>query len=500
MPKSSPEVPCGDLPAEKPATANVEHGSAGRGNGARVPHTFGRRLAFAFATVAALTAILAGALLSVAWSYQFDSYVRDNLQRFANGVATIVSSAYPVSGFDYRTLGQIPMLGPTSNVGVQVLNSDGELIYDEASMRKHMQTAIEQGSAELPSIQPTDSTILNPSGQVVTAPVKVSGVMVGTVRVWAYGRGALLTDRDTQFRRGSFVGLAVAAFAAIVLASIAGGLYSRRLVKPIGQITATVQALRGGNQDARTGMKGDDEIGFLGKTFDEMADSIEADREMERRLTADVAHELRTPLQAIQATVEAMQDGVMPADEEHLGIVRDETVRLGRLAGGILELTRLERGSVAFRCSRIDLAGPVRSALDAHVALLETCDVSTSSSIADGLFVNADPDRLVQAVGNLLSNAARYTPAGGRVNVTLRREGNVALVEVADTGIGIAEEDLDRVFSRFWRADSARDRSSGGLGIGLAVTKEIVERQHGIIGVRRRDGEGTVFSIRLPLA
>ena len=126
--------------------------------------------------------------------------------------------------------------------------------------------------------------------------------------------------------------------------------------------------------------------------------------------------------------------------------------------------------------------------------------MTSSSHIADGLFVNADPDRLQQAIGNLLSNAARYTPAGGSVEVTLRRDGDRALVEVADTGIGIAEEDLDRVFSRFWRADSARDRSSGGLGIGLAVTKEIVERQRGTIGARRRDGGGTVFSIRLPLA
>ena len=307
MPDSTRDPSRDEPPAEKPTASSAENGSAGSRNGSRVPHTFGRRLAFAFATVAALTAILAGALLSIAWSYQFDSYVRDNLQRFANGVATIVSSAYPVSGFDFRTLGQIPMLGPTSNVGVQVLNSDGELIYDEASMRKHMQLAIEQGSAELPSIQPTDATILSPKGPVVTAPIFVNNVRVGTVRVWAYGRGALLTDRDTQFRRGSFMGLAIAAFAAIALASMAGAIYSRRLVKPIGQITATVQALRGGDQDARTGMKGDDEIGFLGKTFDEMADSIEADREMERRLTADVAHELRTPLQAIQATCRPMR-------------------------------------------------------------------------------------------------------------------------------------------------------------------------------------------------
>jgi len=500
MPDSTRDPECGDLLAEKPADTSLESGQGIGPGTARAPHTFGRRLALAFATVAALTAILAGALLSFAWNYQFNAYVRDNLQRMATGVAAIVTEVYPVYGYDFRTLGQIPLLGPTYNVGVQVLDADGQLVYDEASMRKHMQTAIEQGGASLPSVLASGALILKPNGPVVTAPITVGKTQVGTVRVWAYGPGSLMTESDMRFRRGSFMGLAVAAITAIVLASIAGAIYAGRLVRPIGQITATAAALRGGEREARTGMQGDDEIGFLGKTFDEMADSIEADREMERRLTADVAHELRTPLQAIQATVEAMQDGVLPADEEHLGIVRDETVRLGRLAGGILELTRLERGSLAFRCERIDLADPVRSALDAHLALLEACDVSVSSRIAEGLFVKADSDRLQQAIGNLLSNAARYTPAGGSVEVTLRRDGDRALVEVADTGIGIAEEDLGRVFSRFWRADSARDRSSGGLGIGLAVTKEIVERQRGMIGARRRDGGGTVFSIRLPLA
>ena len=465
----------------------------------RAPHTFGRRLAFAFATVAALTAVLAAALLSIAWSYQFNEYVRTNLQGYANGVSTIVAAYYPVYGYDYRTLGLIPMWGPTYNIGVQIVDTNGNLVYDEASMRKHMAEALAAGGATKPSTKPA-VVVLEPKGSVVTSPIKVNGKLVGMVRVWAYGTEALESPQDRQFREGSFEGLAAAALVAIALASLAGALYSRRLVRPIQAITATAQSLRAGDRDARTGMAGADEIEFLGKTFDEMADSIEADRELERRLTADVAHELRTPLQAIQATVEAMQDGVLPADEEHLGIVRDETVRLGRLAGGILELTRLERGSLTFRTDRIDIAAPVRAALDAHLAMLETCDVQVSSDIAGPLYVVGDSDRLQQAIGNLLSNAARYTPAGGAVKVALRSDGGDALIEVTDTGIGIAEEDLAQVFSRFWRADSARDRSSGGLGIGLAVTKEIVERHAGAIGARANEGGGTVFWIRLPRA
>jgi two-component system, OmpR family, sensor histidine kinase BaeS len=472
---------------------------ADRAGRTAAPSTFGRRLAIAFATVAALTALLAGVLLAVVWSYQFNQYARARLQVFPNAVAEVIETYYPIDGFDYRTLAQIPMLGPSYNLGVQVHDAKGTLVYDEASMRKHMMQALSSGGATEPTFK-MSNLVLEPRGPVVSAPIEVNGKTVGTVRVWAYGTQALESDQDRAFRRGSLDGLAIAALVAIVLASLAGTLYSRRLVRPIQEITSTAQALSAGDHDARTGMTGADEIGFLGKTFDEMAEAIEADRETERRLTADVAHELRTPLQAIQATVEAMQDGVMPADEEHLGIVRDETVRLGRLAGGILELTRLERGSLAFRMERVDVATPVQAALDSHLALLETCDVGVTSDVGGPLFAKADSDRLQQAVGNLLSNAARYTPPGGSVHVTLSRDGGDALIEVADTGIGIAEEDLSRVFSRFWRANAARDRSSGGIGIGLAVTKEIVERHKGKIGARPNPSGGTVFWIRIPLA
>jgi signal transduction histidine kinase len=311
----------------------------------------------------------------------------------------------------------------------------------------------------------------------------------------------LLSERDLQFREGSFMGLAIAALVAVAFAGVAGIWYAGRLVRPIVRITDTAQALQNGDQDARTGLDSSDEIGFLGKTFDAMADSIEADREMERRLTADVAHELRTPLQAIQATVEAMQDGVLPADEERLGIVREETRRLSRLTNGILELTRLERGATAFDMRRIDVSAPVHMAVDSLAPLIETCALTLTHDVDEGVFIKGDRDRLQQAVGNLLSNAARYTPADGSVHVSLHRDGDDALIEVADTGVGISDEDMHRVFSRFWRADSARATATGGSGIGLAVTKEIVERHGGSITVAHREGgDGTVFSIRLPLA
>jgi two-component system sensor histidine kinase BaeS len=452
---------------------------------------FGRRLAIAFASVAALTAILAALVISAVWTYQFRQYVEANLERSASASAQLLESSYGLhGGWTIDAFTELPQIGMMSGLGLKVTDNQGNTMYDDS-------TAVRQAHSGLP-VDPLGVKV--PEGYSVSAPVEVNGVRVGTVKVWTYGSTSMLSESDKRFRKGSLTGLTIAALIAMGLATAAGLMYARVLVRPIERITETAESLRSGLGTARTGMDGGDQIHMLGKTLDEMADAIQADRELERRLTADVAHELRTPLQAIQATVEAMQDGVLPMDEEHLSTVRDETMRLARLADGILELTRLERGVTPMRAERLNLADPVRASVDALRVLYEARELVLSLDIAEDVRVLGDSDRLQQAVSNLLSNAARYTPEGGRVVVSLRRDDSRAVIEVADSGVGIAEEDLEFVFQRFWRASQARDRASGGLGIGLAVVKEIAERHGGTVGVARRAEGGSTFSIRLPLA
>lgn len=457
-----------------------------------VPHGgFGRRLAIAFALVAAVTAGLVASILYVVWDDAFATYVHEKLQQTAEGTAGVLGRSYEAAGgWTLDAFGLLPSYTLTNSLALQVITTSGDILYDDTLMRGRMRQQMQDGLDD--SLQADEHAVM--------APVIASGETVGYVKVWSYGPQGLLTENDLRFRRASFTGLAVAALLAVALGGVGGLAYSASLVRPVTRITEAAAALRAGDPKARTGLSGEDEIGLLGTTFDEMADSIEADRAMERRLTADVAHELRTPLQAIQATVEAMQDGVLPTDNERLSVVRDETVRLARLADGILELTRLERGSVPFLCEPLDVADAVQAAVDTHRVLIEGCGLLLTQDLEPGVRVKGDRDRIQQAFGNLLANAARYTPEGGRIEVMVRREGDRALIEVADTGIGIAEDDLQRVFSRFWRADKARESSSGGLGIGLAVVKEIVERHGGVVGASRRESGGSVFSVRLPLA
>lgn len=444
------------------------------------------RFAIAFALVAVATALIAAVVITVTWQRQFQTYVESGVQERADAIASTVGDGYErFGGWQGISVPQFTHFGMATDMSMQIVDAEGSLIAYTAGRMGRMMT---EGAP--------------PQGARVIARslIVANGEAVGEVQVLQRSADTLLTERDLRFRRASIWGLTVAALIAVALASLAGVAYSRGMVRPIVAVTRAAEALRRGDRSARTGMSGGDPISDLGATFDQMADAVEAERRFEQQLTADVAHELRTPLQAIQATVEAMQDGVLPTDEERLALIHDETVRLGRLAGSILELSRLETGAAQFVRTPVDLAVPVAAAVESSRALMESTGHALEESIDGGLVVLGDTDRLTQAVGNLLSNAARYTPEGGRVRVRLLRDAGDAVIEVADSGMGVAEDDRAKVFTRFWRADPARSRASGGLGIGLAVVREIVERHGGSVGVHVSDLGGAAFVIRLPLA
>ena len=248
-------------------------------------------------------------------------------------------------------------------------------------------------------------------------------------------------------------------------------------------------------------MTGSDEIGQLGETFDDMASTIERDLKLEHRLTGDVAHELRTPLMALQATIEAMQDGVLPADDEHFETIAGEVRRLSRLIDAMLRLSRLENGTTEVKAERTDMVYLVRSLVSAQHQLFHERGLHLRfvDETHGELYADVDPDLIREAVVNLMSNAMRYTNADGWVKVSLRQDRSDVLVSVQDTGIGIAKEDIPQTFSRFWRSDVSRERVSGGLGVGLAITKEIVDRHNGTILVESELGKGTTFTLRIPL-
>ena len=312
--------------------------------------------------------------------------------------------------------------------------------------------------------------------------------------VWNAGRGRLFGEQDL------YMAMLIAAVVSVTLAVFVGIYFANGIIAPIQRISKSVLALKNGDYSARTRLTSDDEIGRLGQAFDDMADAMERDRELERQLIGDVAHELRTPLMAVQATVEAIQDGVFPADEIRLSTISAETRRLSRLVDALLHLNRLENGTVVAKIVPINLSDALADLALNHQALIESAELSFDAKIDPEVRIGGDRDLICQATANLLSNAVRYTPEGGSITLIVTRNHGEACITVKDTGIGISEEDQARVFSRFWRADAARDRASGGLGIGLAMVKEVVDQHHGRVTLESTLGEGSAFTICIPLA
>lgn len=509
--------------------------------------SYGSRMALSFALTSLMTVLILVCVIMVVWGSAFSEYTRANVIDLAKLTSEKLADSYEQDGeWTVDTLYAIAQSSSISDdIGLQVLDAEGTILYDDtwpvasvaADVKKSEAEPVpDTGSAEEGSVVATDqgsagqaaatsaegsataaeedepkikfdrhgliSTAPTDEEGAITEPITTSdGKVVGKVRLWVLGSDVLLTKTDTAFREKTIDAMFLAAAIAVAISVMIGLFVSRMLTNPIRRITGTAKQIRDGDLSARTNMRGDDEIDQLGETFDEMATSLEKDLKHERRLTSDVAHELRTPLMAMLATVEAMQDGVYPTDNEHLETVASETRRLARLVQQMLDLSRMENHTAPMNIEAVDMVELVRGIVNAQEPLFHERDLRlrfADETQGKMPFIKVDPDMITQCVINLMSNAMRYTPEGGWVIVTVGLDRKHLTISVSDTGIGIAKEDLSRIFGRFWRADASRAREAGGLGVGLAVTKQIVERHHGFISVESELEKGTTFTIHLP--
>jgi two-component system sensor histidine kinase BaeS len=229
-----------------------------------------------------------------------------------------------------------------------------------------------------------------------------------------------------------------------------------------------------------------------------MADTVARSERDRRNLTADVAHELRTPLAALQAGLEELRDGLVEPSPEGLAGLHDQSLRLGRVVSDLAELSAVEASGVPVQRAEVDLTQLARDELAVRDSQLRASGLVVGSRLDGSVIVLADSDRLHQAVGNLLANAARYCRSGDEVEVVVRTEGGQGLLEVVDSGPGIAADELPHVFDRLWRGRAAKEVA--GSGIGLAVAREIVKAHGGTIEAASPRGAGTTITIRLPLS
>ncbi|MEK7324020.1 MAG: ATP-binding protein, partial [Chloroflexota bacterium] len=242
------------------------------------------------------------------------------------------------------------------------------------------------------------------------------------------------------------------------------------------------------------------EVADVANAFNDMADSLQRAETLRRNLMADIAHELRTPLTVLQGNLRALLDGVYPLELGEIATLYDETRLLNRLVDDLRELSLAEAGQLRLNLQATDVRALLQTAAS-FAPVAEAQDLSLAVEMNDGLpLVNTDPDRLAQVIRNLLSNALRHTPGGGKVTVSASTEKKMIRVVVADTGDGIPADELPYVFDRFYRGDKSRARASGGSGLGLAIAKTWVAAMGGEIGVESEPGRGSRFWFTVPVA
>ena len=306
-------------------------------------------------------------------------------------------------------------------------------------------------------------------------------------------------ERDflSYLMRYTLAGAAVMIAVACGLGFLVAGGLSRPVVKAVERTRRISRGEYELEPESPTGIR---EMDALSRGVEELGRSLAGQEKLRQRLMVDIAHELRTPLTVVRTQIEAIADGVWEASPERLASCVAEMERLSGLIEDVESLTRLEGDVLALHPEETDMAAFLSPALDAFAPLFERAGVALRRELAAGLAAAIDPDRFRHVIDNLLSNALRYTPAGGDVAVRLLARDEHVVIEVEDTGIGISEADLPHVFERFYRADESRARVTGGRGVGLAIARATVEAHGGTISVTSQRGRGSCFTVTLPPA
>lgn len=333
------------------------------------------------------------------------------------------------------------------------------------------------------------------TAETATAPLVVEGRTIGTIRVGREGPG-LLTPEEARLSQSldrlHLAAGAAAAVAALVLAF----LLAETLSRPLRRIRLAAERIGEGDLETRVEAVGDPEVRSVAHALNRLAETLEQEEEARKQTVADLAHELRTPVNGLLARIEAAQDGVLTGPA-NLAAMHDEAVRLTRLLEDLALLADAERPGLLLEKHALDLGEVARAVASSFAPRYAGAGIQLAVD-TESVWIEGDGNRLEQVVANLLSNALRYTRSGGSVTLQVGRSGAEATLLVADTGVGIAPEDVRHLFTRFWRGDPSRSPTTGGTGIGLAIVRELVRAHEGRIEVESSIGVGSRFRVILP--
>ena len=456
------------------------------------------RLVAWYAGVLTSAFVLLGALTFFFLRHYLEANLLDIQARRAQQIADTLVAQTTRAGERAMSTQLQSLYSPEANDRfIRITRADGEVVYRSGPPRgEHFDPT------QVPAATPGSGkrkVSLGGGGSLLIASLSAPAADGTRYRVEVGASGVPLQRTLAQVLSMLAVGLPLA-----VAVAVAGGfVLVRRALDPVARIAAKAEAITQHNLSERLPVvKSGDELERLSVSLNLMISRLEEAIRGSKQFVADASHELRTPLTVMRGELEAMaQDAQLgPETREALGSVLEEVDRLAEIVEGLFALSRLDAGEAEAERVRFDLAELAASTADQMSLLAEDKEVKVACESSPGVTVEGDRARLKQVVVNLLDNAIKYTPRGGRVTLSVRREGGDAVLDVTDNGIGIPADALPHVFKRFFRVDSSRSREGGGAGLGLSIVKSICLAHGAEVEVSSAPGAGSTFRIRQPLA
>ena len=442
------------------------------------------KLTLAFLAVSLTSILLVALLAGRATADEFDSF---NIRQADRLLAARLAVYYELNG-SWERIDEVWAV-----VGAQQGQGQGPM-----HMRPVRLLADENGRVVMPGLTYQRGDRLPASALAQALLIEVNGRTVGYLLVVTPRMDMMTpTAAESDFLNRINRTLILASVGATVLSLLLAIILAQALTRPLRELTQATRAVSQGDLSQEVPVRSQDELGELARAFNQMSHDLARGQNQRRQMTADIAHELRTPLSLILGYAEALRDGALPATTESHTIIHDEAVRLTRLVDDLRALSLAEAGELPLLRRATAVAPLLEQLAAAHQPRAQQQAISLQTDLpADLPPITADPDRLKQVIANLLDNALRHTPEGGQITLSARQNGPELAIAVRDSGPGIAPEDLPRVFDRFYRADKSRTR--GGSGLGLAIARSIAQAHGGRLTVDSQPGQGATFTLWLP--
>jgi len=454
-----------------------------------------KKLSLSYVLVTMICVVLISILSNFFLNKQFKNYVIQEHERKNKIIVTAVSQQYSKNGkFNTDVIKSIGIEAIESGVFISVKNSSDKIIwnaeaYDNSKceeVKNHLTSTMETLFPNWKGIYTKDDyTIINNFNKV------------GTIEIGYYGP-FYYNDNDILYSKTLNKILISVGIASLCIALIVGLLMAEGLSRPILNVIHTAEMISKGNYRQRIEKKSNiEEIDKLTTSINNLGNSLNEQEKLRKRLTRDVSHELRTPLSTLQSHMEALIDGVWEPTSDRLISCHEEILRLKRLVGDLEKLAQYESENLILNKAKFNLGEVIKNIVLNFEKEFLNKEIKLIFYDKE-IVVHGDKDKLSQVIVNLISNALKYTLKGGKVEVRLLEDDQYVKLSVKDTGIGISEMDLQYVFERFYRADKSRNKLTGGAGIGLTITKSIIDAHKGTISVESAINQGTEFIVRVP--